>query len=77
MDSGEAPWAAAGSGHGVILQPMELLRAGIASSQAYLFHSCRGITCPRGNSVSFTLPIGISHQNFAVFYFAAAEFGDR
>lgn len=67
MDSGEAPLVAEGAGHGVILQPMELLRAGIASSQAYLFHSCRGITYPRGNCVSFTLPIGMSHPNFAVF----------
>jgi hypothetical protein len=41
MESGEAPLAASEAGNGVILQPMEFLRDGIASSRAYLFHSCR------------------------------------
>jgi hypothetical protein len=50
MESGEAPLAASEAGNGVILQPMELLRAGIASSRAYLFH-LPSITCPQGYGV--------------------------
>jgi DNA-binding transcriptional LysR family regulator len=75
MDSGEALLAAAMAGHGVILQPMELLRAGIQSGQ--LIPLLPGYHVPtRQFHILHAPDRRVTPKLRSFLDFAAAEFGE-